>query len=489
MYRRDTFWKIRRAYLLVAVIFSFIYPLMQFGEWFQQQKPIQTFAAAINLNEIIIVPQQTTPTIFTTGNILLGIYVLVAFSLVFKILLQVVSILIKSHRGERTEINGVSVIHLNENITPFSFFRNIFINKNQYSEREFPEILTHELSHVRQCHSYDVVLSEILTALCWFNPFAWLIKKEIKQNLEFLADNQVVKSGFEVKKYQYLLLNISCNYIDNQLINQFNISPIKKRITMMNKQKTSGKGLIKYSLIVPIVLIMLIVSNAQSVSAMLQKKHKNVSVSVRPIKTDAIKKNKVVVASKENSTNSKVFEMVEVPPVFQGGDNALMKFISKNVKYPADAIEKNIQGKVIIQFIVDETGKIIEPKIVKGVLPSIDAEALRVVKSMPNWTPGKEKGKNVKCKFFIPINFKLDGDSKILQKDQVYSISIFDGKEVSVDEFDKLIGKNERYFTVINPPTSVELFGEKAKNGAVVNSNRKADVAKYSDKIGTSRKM
>ncbi len=496
LYRRDTFLKIRRIYLLTAVVFSFIYPLLQFGEWFKQQKSVQFFATAINLDEIIITAQKVQPSIFSTENILLAVYVLVAFALLFKIILQIISIIVKTRKGEKTELNGIQLFHLNENITPFSFFNYIFINKNQHSEVELPEILTHELSHVRQRHSYDVVLSEITTALCWFNPFAWLLKKEIKQNLEYLADNHVINSGFETKKYQYLLLNISCNYVDNQLINQFNISPIKKRITMMNKPKTSVKGLIKYTLIVPVLLVMLIISNTQNVVAELQNstqkkstKLKKETVKFTAPKNQNLKKETVKFKAPEKQDDGTiVYEVTEVAPAFPGGQNGLMKYLTSSIKYPKIAIEKNIQGRVTIQFIVDETGKIIQPKVVKGVDPSLDAEAIRVVSAMPNWTPGKQKGENVKCKFFVPINFKL-GEEKnekattsISKSREEYVMFYIDGKEVTEEEFEKLDNEEMKYINVLKPNEAIKLFGEKAKKGAIIFSNKKDEFDKYSDK-------
>ena len=462
LYRRDTFWKIRHAYLLIAVLFSFLYPLLQFGEWFQNQKTVQVFAAAIYMDEMMILPSQQAqaPTsLFTTENILLAVYALISFALLFKIVTQVMSILIKSRKGQKIEHNGVTMIKLDENITPFSFFHLIFINKNRHTEEELPEILTHELSHVRQRHSYDVVLSEVMTALCWFNPFAWLLKKELKQNLEFLADNQVINAGFETKKYQYLLLNISCNYVDNQLINQFNISPLKKRITMMNKQKTSRKGLIKYTLIIPVALIMLIISNAQNVvanvSETLQTPPKSATVSVKEVKQNQPnKKVKFTPPVVKRDDGKVIYRVVDVPPSFPGGEAALMQYLMNNIKYPVKAQERNIQGKVIVQFIVDESGKVTEPKVVRGVDPLLDAEALRVVKTMPDWTPGKQKGENVNVFYNVPISFKLSTNNYGTEKGKRSEISVT-AKQVSTVKFtEPVIKKDDKIFNVVEvPPT------------------------------------
>ncbi|MGC3979122.1 MAG: M56 family metallopeptidase [Paludibacteraceae bacterium] len=448
MYRRDTFLKIRRAYLLTTVLFSFLYPLLHFGEWFQQQQVIQKFASTIYLNEIVITPAQTTGGLswVTNENIVLAIYILIVFVLIFKILFQVISIFVKKYNGAPIEINGIKVIQLNENITPFSFFNFIFINKNNHPETELPEILAHELLHASQRHSYDVIVSELLTVFCWFNPVAWLLKKEIKQNLEFLADNYVLNVGFEAKKYQYLLLNISCNYINNQVINQFNVSPLKKRITMMNKPKTSGKGLIKYTLIVPAVLTMLIISNAQNVMAELQNSTQKKSpipqkkaISTKESKVDkskAIIKFVAPIIAKDS-----VYHSVDQPPMFPGGDEALMRFLSSNIKYPVVAIESGTMGRVVVQYIINKQGYIEQAQISKTELQSnktqitvtaydkndtksvedqnqinankekakiaLENEALRVINMMPRWIPGQNKSEKVNVIYYLPIQFKL----------------------------------------------------------------------------------
>ncbi len=454
LYRRDTFWKIRRAYLLIAVLFSFLYPLLQFGEWFQNQKTVQVFASAIYMDEMMILPSQQaqTPTsLFTSENILLAVYALVAFALLFKIVTQVMSILIKSRKGQKIEYNGITMIQLDENITPFSFFHLIFINKNRHTEEELPEILTHELSHVRQRHSYDVVLSEVMTALCWFNPFAWLLKKELKQNLEFLADNQVINAGFETKKYQYLLLNISCNYVDNQLINQFNISPLKKRITMMNKQKTSRKGLIKYTLIIPVALVMLIVSNAQHVVANINETLQSKKQSPRIISIEEVKEGQPTKSSKDAKPvkmkdGRLVYDVVEIPPAFPGGDEALMNFLRENIRYPLKAQEQNIQGKVTVGFIVDETGKVIEPEVARSVHSLLDAEAIRVIKSMPAWSPGKQNGKNVSVRYYVPVSFKQQKNSSAID------VKNLEENKVIVVESVEPASDNKKVFEVAEVP-------------------------------------
>ena len=103
-----------------------------------------------------------------------------------------------------------------------------------------------------------------------------------------------------------------------------------------------------------------------------------------------------------------VFMVVEDAPEFPGGINALLEYLKKNIKYPAICRDNNIQGRVIVSFVVNKDGKIVDPEVVKGVNPSLDKEALRVISTMPNWKPGYQRGKPVRVKYSVPVNFRLN---------------------------------------------------------------------------------
>lgn len=109
----------------------------------------------------------------------------------------------------------------------------------------------------------------------------------------------------------------------------------------------------------------------------------------------------------EEVVEEEIFQVVEEMPSFPGGMGELMKFLGNNIKYPAVAQENGIQGRVIIQFVVEKDGSVANPVVVKGVDPALDKEALRVVKSMPKWTPGKQRGKAVRVKYTVPVTFRL----------------------------------------------------------------------------------
>ena len=264
VFYNDTFWATRRFYLAISMLLSVLYPFISFSGWLEKQEPMKVIMANyVQLNEITVTNAPVT--FLNIENVLLAVYGLVSLILLIKMIVQLTSILHWRLKGKKHILQGIKIIAIDAAITPFSFFSTIFMNPGLHNEQETRQILTHESTHARQLHSLDVLLSELMTVLFWINPAAWLLKREIRHNLEFLADNSVLKSGIDSKSYQYHLLQLSYQVPENQLINKFNISPLKKRITMMNQQKTKKAGILKYSLIVPLALALVLSSNAETI--------------------------------------------------------------------------------------------------------------------------------------------------------------------------------------------------------------------------------
>lgn len=419
----DTFWKTRRFYLIFSILLSLVYPFISLTDWLEKQEPMQAIVVSYaQLQEITITPQPVSR--LTAENVLLSIYALVSAVLLVKMLIQLGSILKWKWKGEKQELQGVEIISVKESITPFSFFNMIFINPTLHNEHDTTQILTHELTHARQMHSIDVIVSELITIACWINPAAWLLKREIRQNLEFLADNSVLESGFDSKRYQYHLLELSYQTPDVKLGNKFNVSPLKKRITMMNQQKTSKAGILKYSLIVPLALALILSSNAQTIVNSAKKAVTATKNAVTGTKSIVADETNVVADAKNESQgpllalvqdvkqtdNSKVYSVVEKAPQFPGGDAALIKFISNNLKYPKTSSFNSAQGRVMIRFVVSETGKVRNAEVVRSLDADCDKEALRVVSALPDFIPGEQNSKKVAVWYILPITFKIDNE-------------------------------------------------------------------------------
>jgi len=169
---------------------------------------------------------------------------------------------------------------------------------------------------------------------------------------------------------------------------------------MMNQKKTPKTGMLKYLLIVPLVSALVISSNAES---MLNSAGKTINEQTPPPPPPPVI---------ENDEEDVVFMVVEKMPQYPGGDEELFKYLATNIKYPSDAKEQNIEGRVICQFVINRDGSVSDVVVVRSIAPSLDAEAVRVISAMPNWTPGEQRGQTVRVKYTLPINFKLDGEKK-----------------------------------------------------------------------------
>lgn len=395
--QRDTFFQWRRFALLSFLGISFIYPLLNIQDWVKEQPAMYELAdyyanwmatEEITATTPMVIDAPQLPSLLTIGIYLYYIGVIV---MSFRFIVQLFSVLRMRWKGTRSIVDGQRIISIPTEADPFSFFGWIFLYLPDLKDESRQEILKHEQTHARQWHSMDVILCELINIVCWFNPFAWLIKTEIRLNLEYLADNKVAETTSDCKIYQYHLLNLVNKNVQTGLCNNFNVSHLKHRIIMMNKKRTHTAGRIKYALFVPLAAALLIASNISCISS---EKQEEISEK-----------------QESRAAEGEVFQVVEEMPEFPGGMAECMKWLNQNIKYPADAKEKGVQGRVIVQFVVEKDGTIVNAKVVRGVDPDLDAEALRVVNQSPKWKPGKQKGEAVRVKYTLPIMFRLSNDS------------------------------------------------------------------------------
>lgn len=405
--KQDTHFAWRRGVLLLSIVLSFLIPAIDLKLWMENSYPIASISqyyATLALPQIIVHTGDAThgnlwqqldfllPPLYLTGVTILAA----------RLIVQLKSICLMIRRSPSKICQGIVVKQLDSHSGPFSFFKWIFVNLHSTDEKELEDILIHENAHAQQLHSADVILAEVMCIACWMNPFAWLMKKEIKQNLEFLADQKVINAGFDMKRYQYHLLAMTCNKPQQTLFNSFNLSNLKKRIIMMKKEKNNRKGHIKYAFFTIPALALLIAGNSSCSSKKAEQEEKKIQTE-----TTAPEKKTEQVPTATPALDQEVFAVVEQMPEYPGGLPELMKFLNKNIKYPPQAKENNIQGKVIIQFVINKDGTPCEFSVIRSVSPELDEEALRVLKQMPKWKPGMQKGQKVRVKFTVPVSFKL----------------------------------------------------------------------------------
>ena len=385
----DTFFKWRRLSLLTVYVLSLLLPTIDLSVLVNETAPLGNILPrmAYNLPEVTVQPTHDT---FDWQQLAVWLYTGVALALLLRVFWQVVVVCRLAQRSERATLHGTAVCLLTGDYSPFSFFRWIFVNPVNKSPSQVKQILTHEQTHVAQWHSVDALLSQLFVAAFWFNPVAWLMRLQVRNNLEYLADRSVISGGTDKKAYQYHLLAVAYRTNVATITNNFNVLPLKKRIKMMNKQTSNPLARFKYLLFVPLA-VALLAMNSTAMRANVQKK--------------VVKTTKV---TKKTGTTDKVYEVCEQMPIFPGGDAAMMKYLSENVKYPALAIKAQEQGRVVVSFTVEKDGAISDVKVARSVTPSLDAEAVRVVKAMPKWTPGKQDGQLVRVRYNVPVSFKLN---------------------------------------------------------------------------------
>jgi len=411
-FEKDKNFIIRRIYLMGVIILPFLLPLMPQAV----RMPVSGIAPiSINIEGVTVLGSgvvQEGSTFFSFGNIVISIYLLILAFGLMKLLIQLGSIIRAIYISDKMEIRGTTLLS-NPKFHASSFFNYIFIDPAASKEDSFDHILEHESLHKREWHSIDRILVELFVMINWFNPVAWMFRKSVIENLEYLADSAVLRKGTDPMQYQLSILNqyIGSASISNQFSNQ-----IKNRITMLNKNYKLGSRW-KLTLLIPLTAIALFFVSCT-------EKEGNGTYDVNAPDVEAV-------------ADSETFFVVEEMPTFNGGEPKEFRYyIAKNMRYPAEAAKNGVSGKIFIKFFVNKEGKVVVPdqeSLSKAEGKPIDEvvvvtyrtlekdaeapeekyiqmlkdEAIRVVSSSPAWTPGKQRGKNVKVMYTFPINFKL----------------------------------------------------------------------------------
>lgn len=451
--QQETFFRWNRYFLLGGLFFSLALPFVHLQVY--QPHPVM-------LPEVTVLPYRNLlETISVYGNSvsesivraisasiwITGIYA--AGFVFFSIRLSIRLIQLRKLVGQAEVIReqGIRLVILEEDTGPFSFLSYIFVGRQVKLQKGWEKMLAHEMEHVRQGHSFDILILEILTAFQWCNPFFWLLKRVLRENHEYLADQAVLRHDADPSFYRQVLLT---RFIGPQMrmAHHLNYSLIKKRLKMMSKIKSSRLSNIKVlsGILIAIALIVVFACEQKEMMAENERQPGNITVSLADggvlqlsgdsnaiqklqsmlsknpdieltaegsglkITTKSTDVSEVVAVANGDQTAKQdpVFFVVEEMPVFPGGELALRKFIAGTIKYPRAAMEKGIQGKVYVNFIVEKDGSMGRMKIARGVDPSLDREALRVVGSLPKWEPGKQKGEPVAVSYTVPINFVLE---------------------------------------------------------------------------------
>ncbi len=426
--------------------------------------------------------------------------------------------LLDGAKREQLSDGSVLVLHRRE-AAPFSWMKFVVMSEKDWRENG-KVILLHEEAHVRLYHSYDLLFAGLLACVQWFNPAVWWLRRELQAVHEYEADEAAVCGGADAKEYQLLLIKKAVGARLYSLANSFNHSSLKKRITMMIKRKSNPWARMKCVYVLPLAAVAVAafarpevsnplgeISNAKVTDLSAFVKADEVkSVENGPAaqpkdslkgrmlilksKKGSLKDNEVVVvgyASADESKAEKIFDEVDMVPEYPGGMKECFRFLAMNLRYPVKAIENHIEGNVAVRFVVEKDGSLSGMHVLQGADPYLDAEALRVIGSMPKWNPGRVDGKPVRTRFVLPIVFKLQEqeekadvdkvagtDEKPVEQDLSKALILVDGEKYTGDPGKLDQNQIESISIFRKGAKGIEEYGDEGKNGVLLIKTKKA---------------
>ena len=501
---RDTFHTFNRFAILSMMLLSLVLPLVHLS--LDSETGINRGTVALEglvAQTVVDGGGNGVGEGMTLTQVLLATYVLGVVLFVGKALLSVGSLLRLIRRARCVEVrNGIRIYTMQGDISPFSWFRYIIMSEKDWQENR-REIVLHEMAHIRRCHSMDVAVCNMMIVFQWYNPAAWLLKRELQTVHEYEADEAVLSAGVDATHYQMLLIRKAVGERLFSMANNLNHNSLKKRITMMKIKRTNPVQKAKIAFVLPLAAMTVAAFASQKVENLSEKVEQESeafsSVSDNPVVRAVgetahvaavkVQKDKALeeasslsMASDTAETKSgKEFPCIpETFPQFPGGHIALVEYLSKNIKFPKEKEKENVRARVVASFTVDKDGSITDAKIVRSQGEAFDNEALRVINGMPKWIPGTQNGKAVRVKYTLPITFSTtDSDKKIKS---VRTIDMYDngGKqpEGKVVSRKAEMFSSEDFVLVVNGKVVEALSGIKPSDIEKVDVKKDAETMK-----------
>ncbi len=472
MLRKESFFHFNRILLISIMLLSLILPLCDFHSLSIENNPIQEGMTTIILPTVTIGAAEEMPVSDSTNwiNVMLYIYIIGMITTALWKQVQICLLYRTIHSCVlwKDRQNGITIYCHAQDIAPFSWFNTIVISENDY-QNNANEILCHEIGHIRHYHSLDILLVNIIETIQWWNPLSWILASSLCDVHEFEADNEVRRSGVNIREYQMLLIRKAVGSSSYAFANGFNHSLLKKRITMMLKSKSNPWMRTKALYIIPVATIALSVfatpelnNRVSTISEVAQttiegKGTNNSAISQvsepeivaakkktpemanddkekvlyqdrmaeilkRKMQMEKEKAAKASEARPEANHNQErysniVFNVAEVMPEYPGGMKELMGYLANSLKFPEIAKEEDVAARVLVQFVIGKDGSIndvntvhvsSEKKISEKCKQALISESERAVSNMPNWTPGKQNGEDVAVKYILPITYRQD---------------------------------------------------------------------------------
>lgn len=435
---RDTLFNLRRVLLLVMILLSFTF------QFLPSVVKVDLFSPTagtnlINLSQLNIVETEvavTQASSISIATILIALWLTGCVVLTIRLIMGFIAILQIRARGCERVINGIKTTVIARELAPFSFYRWIFISPKELSSVNIDDVVTHERAHVEEMHSVDVMIGELLTIIFWFNPAVWFIRYAIRENLEFLADKNVLDCGHDRKEYQYNLLKLSYQPTTNNIVNYFNVSQLKNRIIMMNREKTPKRAILKYALLLPVLALISVTNSASA------QNNDNIKVvgysSVKDLSADTL--------------------------ILRSSSAATVLFIingAESDKKTFDAIApENIESIYVLKD--KSAADIYGDKGKNGVI-------IVTTKEIKALSTEKDKATDIEVSKGQSVLEKIN----IGALDKNPPLIFLDGKEITNEELSTTTPDNIESISVLKDANATKVYGDKGKNGVIIVTTKK----------------
>ena len=491
---KETFHRFNRMALLGVLFFSLLIPCIEVTTRHQ----VEVQQAVLSIEQLLLMAEleatpanvgavQETPAISWVQIVLL-VYLAGILFLACRNIYSLICLFRLIHSGKHEKLEkGVTLVVHNQEIAPFSWMKYIVISRKDLEENG-REILIHEMAHIHHRHSVDLLVADICIFFQWFNPGAWLLKQELQNIHEYEADETVINEGVNAKEYQLLLIKKAVGTRLYSMANSFNHSKLKKRITMMLKEKSNPWARLKYLYVLPLAAIAVTAFARPEISEKMEeisavKVNDLAEIVQEKVLQDTVKvskdekKDDLVVSGVKSKEEEEIviFEVVEQMPEYPGGMSALQKYLSE--KIAGSPMKGKAGGRVMVGFTVAETGKIKDVRVLQSDEASLNQEAERIVSEMPDWIPGKQRGRPVPVKYTVPIRF---GNIRFAENKQ--PLIFADGKEISMDAMEKLDPSTIESFSVLKDSASIKVYGKRGANGVILVNTQRGSKTKIQNK-------
>ena len=491
---KETFHRFNRMALLGVLFFSLLIPCIEVTTRHQ----VEVQQAVLSIEQLLLMAElEATPanvgavqetSAISWVQVVLLVYLAGILFLACRNIYSLICLFRLIHSGKHEKLEkGVTLVVHNQEIAPFSWMKYIVISRKDLEENG-REILIHEMAHIHHRHSVDLLVADICIFFQWFNPSAWLLKQELQNIHEYEADETVINEGVNAKEYQLLLIKKAVGTRLYSMANSFNHSKLKKRITMMLKEKSNPWARLKYLYVLPLAAIAVTAFARPEISEKMEeisavKVNDLAEIVQEKVLQDTVKvskdekKDALVVTGVKSKEEEEIviFEVVEQMPEYPGGMSALQKYLSE--KIAGSPMKGKAGGRVMVGFTVAETGKIKDVRVLQSDEASLNQEAERIVSEMPDWIPGKQRGRPVPVKYTVPIRF---GNIRFAENKQ--PLIFADGKEISMDAMEKLDPSTIESFSVLKDSASIKVYGKRGANGVILVNTQRGSKTKIQNK-------